>query len=47
MNENLIVELKNTINNLKLEIIQKQVEFDLLINQYQELTGIELEDENL
>lgn len=37
MNENLVVDLKRTIDNLKIEILQKQDELDLLILKYQEL----------
>ncbi len=44
MNENLVVELKDTIDKLKLEILKKQEQLESLIEQYQELSGIELED---
>ena len=46
MNDSFVVELKNTINNLKSEILKKQNELVSLLEQYQELTGIEFEDEN-
>ena len=46
MNNNLIKELKKAIEQLKLEILNKQEELNSLINQYQELSGIEIEDEN-
>ncbi|MCR4580925.1 MAG: hypothetical protein K5666_00200 [Bacilli bacterium] len=47
MNNELIEELKKAIEQLKLEILEKQEELDSLINQYQELSGIELEDDNI
>lgn len=40
----IIYELKNTIKKLKIEIINKQQELDSLLEQYQELSGIEFED---
>lgn len=47
MNENIVEELKNTIENLKKEISQKQEELNSLIEQYQELSGIELYDDEM
>lgn len=47
MTNSIIEELKKTIEKLQLEILDKQAELNLLINQYQELAGIELEDENI
>ena len=44
MNEDLIRELKNTIKELKIEIIEKEEKLNLLIKQYQELKNIEQED---
>ena len=45
MKEDIIKELQETIKKLKLEIIKKQEELEMLINQYQELTGIEIEED--
>lgn len=45
MNENLVKDLKAAIKNIKLEIIEKQNQLETLIEQYQELTGIEFDDE--
>ena len=39
MSENIVADLKRTIDNLKTEILQKQDELDLLILKYQELVG--------
>lgn len=47
MNENLIQELQNAIAMLKKEIREKQNKLDELITQYQELSGIELYDEEI
>lgn len=47
MTNSIIEELKKTIEKLQLEILDKQEDLNLLINQYQELTEIELEDENI
>lgn len=44
MNENLVIELQDNIKKLKMEIIEKQQKLNILIEQYQELTGIELDD---
>ncbi len=44
MNEDLIRELKNTIKELKIEIIEKEEKLNSLIEQYQELKNIEQED---
>ena len=44
MNEELIRELKNTIKELKIEIIEKEEKLNSLIEQYQELKNIEQED---
>ena len=44
MNENLVIELQDTIKKLKMEIIEKQQKLNILIEQYQELTGIELDN---
>ena len=44
MNENVVEELKNTIKKLKAEILQKQSELISLLEQYQKLTGIELDE---
>lgn len=47
MNENLIQDIQNAITMLKKEIREKQNKLDELITQYQELSGIELyDDEN-
>ena len=46
MNENLIKELQNAISMLKKEISEKEKKLDELITQYQELSGIELYDED-
>ena len=45
MNEELVKQLKNTIKNLKSEILKKQEELIKLLEQYQELTGINLDSE--
>lgn len=45
MNENLIQELQNAIAMLKKEISEKEKKLDELITQYQELSGIELYDD--
>lgn len=45
MSENLIDELKKSIDELKIEIIQKQTELDSLIDQYQQLAGIEFDED--
>ncbi len=46
MNKNLIEELKNAIEQLKQEIFEKQEKLNDLIEQYQELSGIEIYDDN-
>lgn len=46
MNENLIQELQNAIIKLRKEINEKQNKLDDLITQYQELSGIEIYDDN-
>lgn len=43
MNEDLVIELKNTIKKLKIEILEKQQQLDTLIEQYQELTDVDLD----
>jgi hypothetical protein len=43
MGEIQIEEIKITIEKLKKEIVEKQHLLDILINQYQELSGIDLE----
>lgn len=45
MNDTLINELKETINQIKEEIKEKRKVLDELIEQYQEITGIELDEE--
>lgn len=44
MKENLVKELKETIEKLKIEILEKQQQLNILIEEYQELSGIELDD---
>lgn len=44
MNEQLILDLKTTINQVKWEIKEKEQELDELIDQYQELSEIPLID---
>ena len=46
MNEELVIQLKNTIKDLKIEILKKQEELILLLEQYKELTGINLENDD-
>ncbi len=46
MKQDLINELKHVINNLKIEIIEKQEELNLLINQYQEFVSSTLDVES-
>ena len=46
MSENLITESKETIKNLKLEILEKQEKIISLLEQYQNETSIETEDIN-
>ena len=46
MKEDLVIELKNIIKDLKLEILKKQEELVSLLDQYQELAGIEIENED-
>ena len=46
MSENLITESKETIKNLKLEILEKQEKLISLLEQYQNKTSIETEDIN-
>lgn len=45
MNENLIQDIQNAITMLKKEISEKQKKLKELTNQYQELSGIELYDD--
>ena len=45
MNENLIQKLQNAISILKKEISEKEKKLDELITRYQELSGIELYDD--
>ncbi|MBR6820945.1 MAG: hypothetical protein IKM55_01830 [Bacilli bacterium] len=45
MNDTLINELKETINQIKEEIKEKRKVLDELIEQYQEISGIELDEE--
>lgn len=45
MNDTLINELKETINQIKGEIKEKRKVLDELIEQYQEISGIELDEE--
>lgn len=45
MNNEIIQELKNAIEELKLDILDKQEQLNLLLNQYQKLTGIEFENQ--
>ncbi len=47
MNQTLIQELQEAIKQIKKEIIEKQEQLDDLIDQYQKLSGIELEDDNI
>lgn len=44
MSENLVENLKRAINDLKVEILEKQEELTDLIEKYQELAGEEIED---
>ena len=44
MNNEIIQELKNAIEELKLDILDKQEQLNLLLNQYQQLTSIEFEN---
>ena len=46
MSENLITESKETIKDLKLEILEKQEKLISLLEQYQNETSIETEDIN-
>lgn len=45
MNDTLINELKETINQIKEEIKEKRKVLDELIEQYQEISDIELDEE--
>jgi len=45
MNQELIEDLRSAISKLKQEIIEKQNKLDELIDQYQQISGIELEEE--
>ena len=45
MNDTLINELKETIARLKQEILEKRKILNSLIEQYQEISGIEIEEE--
>lgn len=47
MNQTLIQELQEAIKQIKKEILEKQDQLDDLIDQYQKLSGIELEDDNI
>lgn len=47
MNQTLIQELQEAIKQIKKEILEKQEQLDDLIEQYQNLSGIELEDDNI
>lgn len=44
MNDNLVIELKNTIKNIKIEILEKRQQLESLILKYQALTGIDLDE---
>ena len=44
MNENLVDELRSTIEKVKLDIIKKHEEIDSLIKKYQELDTTILDD---
>ena len=44
MNDEIVIELKNAIKKIKLEIIEKQEKLDSLIEKYQELSNEEIED---
>ncbi len=46
MNSDLITTLKDSIEELKIDIINKQIKLDLLIKNYQELNDIEYEEED-
>ena len=46
MNKDLIQEIQKAISQLQKEIKEKQNKLDDLITQYQELSGIEIYDEN-
>ncbi len=46
MNETVILNLKQAINQLKKEISVKQNELDELIDKYQQLCGIELDEDS-
>ena len=46
MSEDIVIELKNTIKKLKLEIIEKQEELDSLIEKYQTLSNEVVDDNN-
>ena len=45
MNDTLINELKETIARLKQEILEKRKILNSLIEQYQEISGIEIDEE--
>ena len=46
MNSDLITTLKDSIEELKIDIINKQIKLDLLIKNYQELNDFEYEEED-
>lgn len=45
MNDKLIVDLKETIAKLNEEIIEKRELLNSLIEKYQEISGIEIDEE--
>lgn len=47
MNDNLILELKSTIEKMKLEILKKQEKLECLIEEYQKIMSVEFEDDSI
>lgn len=45
MNSDLITTLKDSIEELKIDIINNQLKLDLAIEHYQELNNLEYDDE--
>ena len=44
MSDNLVVDIKNAIKVLKTDIIEKQIQLDSLIEEYQKLLNNEFEN---
>ena len=44
MNDNLVMEIKNAIKVLKSDIVEKQLQLDSLIEEYQDLLNNEFEN---